>query len=305
MLKGLRKMFLPRSRYISVINVNDAYIQIAADIKSVHSGQAITPAPVRKRAPYRVYVLDFQGDIFAKQSHGLSQEISAILATADPKLDEVLIRVESAGGAVHSYGYAASQIARLKQAGIKTTVAIDRIAASGGYMMACVADKIISAPFAIVGSIGVVAELPNFNKIITDYGVDYKQYIAGKYKRTVGTWTPITEEGEAKFIADLQATYELFKSHVATYRPHVSIEEVATGEHWYGSQALQKGLVDEVKTSDEWIVDKIIRGNSEVLKLAYIADKPWGERVRGAVVATVESIFHRLLTTWTHMRFMG
>jgi serine protease SohB len=233
----------------------------------------------------------------------LSQEITAILAAINPESDEVLVRVESAGGAVHSYGYASSQIARLKKAGIRTTVAVDRIAASGGYMMACVADRIISSPFAIVGSIGVVAELPNFNKLITDMGVEYKQYTAGEFKRTISTWAPITEEGETKFIHDLNETYDLFKHHVSTHRPDMDIDSLATGEHWYGTQAFDRGLVDEIKTSDEWILERITE--AEVLKVVYMADKPWGERVRGAVVATIEGVFSRMLTMWTHMRFMG
>ena len=301
--KSLRKLFGGKSRFISVINMNDEFIQINADIANA-LGQDIAPNPSRTRNPNKVFLLDFYGDVFAKQAHGLSKEITAILASANRDTDEVLIRVESAGGAVHSYGYASSQIARLKKAGIKTTVAVDRIAASGGYMMACVADRIISAPFAIVGSIGVVAELPNFNKVITDLGVEYKQYTAGEYKRTISTWAPITEEGETKFLHDLRETYDLFKTHVSTYRPSMNIDELATGEHWYGTQALDKGLVDEVKTSDEWILDKMT-SDSEVLKVVYMANKPWGDRMRGAVVATVESLFSSALTIWTQMRFVG
>lgn len=302
MFNNLRKMLTPKSKFISVINLNDVYLQTTADIANA-LGADIAPNPSRRRDRRKVFVLDFKGDIFAQASHGLSQEITAILAAINPEQDEVLVRIESAGGAVHSYGYASSQIARLKKAGIRTTVSVDRIAASGGYMMACVADRIISAPFAIVGSIGVVAELPNFNKLITDMGVDYKQYTAGEFKRTISTWAPITEEGEAKFIHDLNETYKLFKHHVSTYRPNMDIDSLATGEHWYGTQAFDRGLVDEIQTSDEWILERI--AEAEVLKVVYMADKPWSERVRGAVVATVEGVFSRMLTMWTHMRFMG
>src|SRR5690606_12557528 len=132
------------------------------------------------------------------------------------------------------------------------------------------------APFAIVGSIGVVAELPNFNKMITNLGIDYKQYTAGEFKRTISTWAPITEEGEQKFVHDLHETYDLFKRHVADHRPSMNIDALATGEHWYGTQALDRGLVDEIKTSDEWLLEKML--SCEVLKVAYMADKPWGER---------------------------
>lgn len=303
MFSNFRKMFAPKSKFISVINMNDVYLQTTADITNALGGD-VAPNPQRPRNPRRVFVLDFKGDVFAQQAHGLAQEITAVLAAVNPDTDEVLIKVESAGGAVHSYGYASSQIARLKKAGIKTTVSVDRIAASGGYMMACVADKIISAPFAIVGSIGVVAELPNFNKLITDIGVDYKQYTAGEFKRTISTWAPITEEGEQKFIGDLHETYQLFKTHVSTFRPGMDIDNLATGEHWYGTQALERGLVDEVSTSDEWILNKMVT-NTEVLKVSYMADKPWGDRVRGAVVATFDGIFSRMLTMMTQMRFLG
>lgn len=302
MFKSLRKMLSPKSKFISVINMNDVYLQTTADIANA-LGSDVIPNPSRSRNARKIFVIDFKGDVFAQQSHGLSQEITAVLAAIDPDRDEVLVRVESAGGAVHSYGYASSQIARLKKAGIRTTVSVDRIAASGGYMMACVADKIISAPFAIVGSIGVVAELPNFNKLITDLGVEYKQYTAGEFKRTISTWAPITEEGENKFVHDLNETYDLFKSHVAMHRPDMDIDSLATGEHWYGTQAFDRGLVDEIKTSDEWIIERI--RDAEVLKIVYMADKSWGERVRGAVVATIEGVFSRVLTMWTHMRFMG
>lgn len=302
MIKSLRKMLMPRSRFISVINMNDVYLQTTADIANA-LGMDLAPNPNRKRSSSKVFVIDFKGDVFAKQAHGLSQEVTAVLAAIDPKNDEVLVRVESAGGAVHSYGYAASQIDRLKKAGIRTTISVDRIAASGGYMMACVADRIISAPFAIVGSIGVVAELPNFNKMITNLGIDYKQYTAGEFKRTISTWAPITEEGEQKFVHDLHETYDLFKRHVVDHRPSMNIDALATGEHWYGTQALDRGLVDEIKTSDEWLLEKML--SCEVLKVAYMADKPWGERMKGAVVATFEGLFYKALSIWTHMRFVG
>ena len=302
MFESLTRMFLPRSRYIQVVSLNDVYLQTAADMQNALGGN-VQVSPVRKRTPYRTYVIDFVGDVMATSAHALSQEVTAILVAAEPKFDDVLVRVESAGGAVHSYGYAASQINRLKEAGLPVTVAVDKVAASGGYMMACVANKIIAAPFAIVGSIGVVAELPNFNKIITELGVVYKQYTAGKYKRTVGTFAPITDDGESKFIDDLNHTHDLFKSHVSKNRPSVDIDKVATGEHWYGQTALGIGLVDEIMTSDDFIYKRM--KDREVLKIVYMANKKWEERMRGAVVASFESLLIKTFSLIFNYRFLS
>ncbi|MRX28462.1 protease SohB [Kangiella sp. HZ709] len=200
----------------------------------------------------RTYVLDFDGDIEASDVESLREEISAILATAN-KQDEVLVRLKSPGGMVHTYGLAASQLSRIKSAGYQLTIAVDEVAASGGYMMACVADKIISAPFAIIGSIGVVAEIPNFNKLLKKAHVDYEQHTAGDYKRTLTMFGENTTYARDKFKQELEDTHELFKAFITENRPDLDIEKVATGEHWYGSQALELGLIDAISTSDDLI----------------------------------------------------
>ena len=106
----------------------------------------------------RVYVLDFKGSMDAHEVASLREEVTAVLAVATPQ-DQVVVRLESPGGVVHGYGLAASQLQRLREKQIPLTVAVDKVAASGGYMMACVADKIVAAPFSIIGSIGVVARI--------------------------------------------------------------------------------------------------------------------------------------------------
>lgn len=204
----------------------------------------------KKHEPKRLFVLDFDGDIQASAVTGLRESITALMQVVEPE-DEVLLRLESGGGMVHSYGLAASQLARLRDAGITLTVAVDKVAASGGYMMACVADRIVAAPFAIIGSIGVVAQVPNFNRLLKDKHIDFEMYTAGDYKRTLTLFGENTDEGRAKFREDLEDTHGLFKTFVSRHRPNLDIEAVATGEHWYGSQALELKLVDAVSTSDD------------------------------------------------------
>lgn len=202
----------------------------------------------------KVYVLDFHGDIKATAVQQLREEINALLTIAKQG-DEVVIRLESSGGLVHAYGLASSQLARIKEAGLKLTICIDKVAASGGYMMACVADKILSAPFAVVGSIGVVAQVPNFHEFLEKHNVDVDVFTAGKYKRTVTMFGKNEEENKQKFQQELEQTHQLFQEFVTKYRPQLELEKVATGEHWYGTDALNLKLVDELKTSDSYILE--------------------------------------------------
>lgn len=202
----------------------------------------------------KVYVLDFHGDMKATAVQPLREEINALLTIAE-KEDKVILRLESSGGLVHAYGLAASQLARIKEAGLKLTVCIDKVAASGGYMMACVADKILSAPFAVVGSIGVVAQVPNFHEFLEKHNVDVEIFTAGKYKRTVTMFGENKEENKQKFQEELEQTHTLFQDFVSQYRPQLELEKVATGEHWYGTDALNLKLVDELKTSDSYILE--------------------------------------------------
>ena len=206
-----------------------------------------------KETSQQVFVLDFDGDIKASAVKHLREEISPLISTAN-KGDEVIIRLESGGGMVHSYGLAAAQLVRLKDAGLKLTVCVDKIAASGGYMMACVADKIIAAPFAVIGSIGVVSQLPNFNKLLKKNDVDYEMFTAGDYKRTVTVFGENDDEDRAKYQQELEQTHDLFKHFVSTYRSELDLNKVANGEHWYGEDAVKLNLVDKLQTSDSYIL---------------------------------------------------
>jgi serine protease SohB len=204
----------------------------------------------------RVFVLNFDGDIEASAVSSLRQEVTAILAVASAE-DEVLLRLESAGGVVHGYGLAASQLRRITKQGIKLTVSVDKVAASGGYMMACIADRIIAAPFAVLGSIGVVAQVPNFNRLLKSQKVDVELHTAGAHKRTLTMFGENTDEGRQKFKAELEEVHQLFKVFVRDNRPQVDIEVVATGEAWYGQRALEQQLIDEIQTSDEYLIEKM------------------------------------------------
>jgi len=203
-----------------------------------------------------VYVLTFIGSIMASEVEQLRDQISFLLQIAQPA-DEIVVRLTSPGGAVPQYGLASSQLERLKQAGLRCVVCVDTVAASGGYMMAAVADKIIAAPFAIIGSIGVVAGIPNFHRVLQKNEVDYHLFTAGKYKRTVTPFSEVTDEGKQKLQDDLTAIHEAFKRLIKEGRPDVDIEEIATGEYWLASQAKEKGLVDEIMTSDDYLGSKL------------------------------------------------
>lgn len=240
-----------------------------------------------------VYVLDFHGDISASETTTLREEISAILKVAKSE-DEVLLRLESPGGIVHDYGFAASQLSRLKQKGIKLTIAVDKVAASGGYMMACVADKIVSAPFAVIGSIGVVAQIPNVHRLLKKYDIDVDVMTAGEFKRTVTVLGENTEKGKQKFQQELEETHQLFKKFVSQNRPYVDIDKIATGEHWFGQQAIDLKLVDEISTSDDLILEKM--KEKHVVSVKYRLKKSLIKKLGHQTEESAVNIIHRYTT---------
>jgi serine protease SohB len=235
----------------------------------------------------RLFVLDFDGDIKASEVEPLRQEISAVLLMAE-KQDEILIRLESPGGMVHEYGLASSQIERIKRKGIPLTICVDRVAASGGYMMACLADKLLAAPFAIVGSIGVIAQLPNFHKLLKKNDIDYEVLTAGEYKRTLTVFGENTDKGREKFVEELEETHVLFKDFVHEYRSSVDIDKVATGEIWFGKQALEVNLVDELMTSDQYLMDSA--DEADIFIVRYEVKKSFQEKVSDLAVSSSDKV---------------
>ena len=235
----------------------------------------------------RLFVLDFKGSIDAKEVASLREEVSSILAIAIEG-DEVMVRLESGGGMVHGYGLASSQLARLKDAGIKLTVSVDKVAASGGYMMACIGDSILAAPFAIVGSIGVVAQLPNFNKVLKKHDIEFEQLTAGEYKRTLTMFGENSDKAREKFQEELEETHVLFKDFIHEYRPDLELEKVATGEHWFGKQALKLGLIDTISTSDDYLTSAC--KDREVLLVRYVQKKKLAEKLAGVAGETADNV---------------
>ena len=247
----------------------------------------------------RVYVIDFDGDMKASAVQSMREEITAILSVATAK-DEVVVRLESPGGVVHGYGLAASQLQRIKDKGIPLTVTVDKVAASGGYMMACVADKIVAAPFAILGSIGVVAQVPNIHRLLQRNTIDVELHTAGKYKRTLTMLGENTDEGREKFKQDLEDTHELFKRFVSTNRPVLDIETIATGETWYGSEAVENKLADSVMTSDAYLEQ--FYADYDVLQVSYRETKGLTERIGLGVFSALEQKATKWLSKAIHHR---
>ncbi|MGR8948469.1 MAG: protease SohB [Gammaproteobacteria bacterium] len=234
-----------------------------------------------------VFVCEFHGDLKASAVESLREEVTAILAVASDK-DEVVALVESPGGTVHGYGLAASQLARFKKKNIALTVAVDKVAASGGYMMACVADKIIAAPFAIIGSIGVVAQLPNFNRLLKKHDIDFEQVTAGEYKRTLTMFGENTDADREKFKEEIEDAHVLFKEFVHEHRPQVEIDKIATGEHWFAKRALELKMVDELITSDDYLFSA--SEEKDVFQISFHRKKPVLEKMLGGTSRAVQRV---------------
>ena len=235
----------------------------------------------------KLYVLEFEGDIKASEVKTMRDEITAVLSVAQPQ-DEILLKLDNSGGAVHEHGLAASQLLRIKNAKLNFTVSVDKVAASGGYMMACVADKIVAAPFAILGSIGVLAQIPNFNRLLDKAGIDFEQHTAGEYKRTVTMFGKNSDKERDKLKLDLLETHVLFRDFVSSNRPKLDIDKVATGEHWYGTQALDLNLVDEIKTSDELLIEAL--EVFDIYEVKMEIKKGLQDKILGGLFASIEKL---------------
>ena len=292
----------PEAGHIEVKNLNDSLAQITHSLKSVVLNPEARKLDLKaekkkskekqknqkhavkegERERARMFVVDFKGDIQASEVNSLREEITAALSVAQEE-DEVLVRLESPGGVVHGYGLAASQLQRVRSRGITLTVAVDKVAASGGYMMACIANRVLAAPFALLGSIGVVAQIPNFHRLLQKNDIDYEVLTAGEYKRTLTVFGENTDKAREKFVDDLEDVHALFKEFVKEHRPAVDIEEVATGEAWFGRRALEHRLVDELKTSDEYIIERC--DEMDVFHIRYVIHKHRLERFMDKVAS--------------------
>ena len=250
--------------------------------------KAKTGAPPEKK---RVFVLNFKGDLLASAISSLREEITAVLTVAKPG-DEVVVRLESSGGLVNAYGLAASQLLRVRQKKIPLTVAVDKVAASGGYLMACVADRIVAAPFAVIGSIGVASEVPNFHRLLKKHDIDFELITAGEYKRTLTLFGENTEKGRKKFIEQVEETHTLFKEFLRENRAQVEVDTVATGEYWYGRHALDLKLIDDLIASDDYLF--AASETSDIYEVEYKPKETLREKIASGIVHTANN----LLFSW-------
>lgn len=287
----------PAKEQIEVENLNERFQSFSSAIREATSSDKQLKVErkarekqekqVRKEGRVRpkIFVLNFDGDLRASQVELLRDEITAVLGAATPG-DEVVVRLESTGGMVHSYGLAAAQLLRLRERGLELTVSVDKVAASGGYMMACTANRILAAPFAIIGSIGVIAQVPNLHRVLKKHDIDYEEITAGEFKRTISLLGEITSKGRQKFVEQIEDTHRLFKEFVSQQRPKLNLEEVATGEYWFGRRALELGLVDKLISSDDYLFDR--REKTEILEVRIHRKKSLSERFSEGMSAVVE-----------------
>ncbi|CUS49567.1 MAG: serine protease SohB [Idiomarinaceae bacterium HL-53] len=272
--------------------VNDMRLSLASGKAKKQLAKTLKKNKEGKGEPKgRLFVIDFKGSIDAKEVECLRKEVTAILGVAD-KQDEVLVKLESPGGMVHGYGLAAAQLKRLRDNDLKVTIAVDKVAASGGYMMACVGHEIVSAPFAVVGSIGVIAQIPNFHKVLKKNDIDFEQITAGEYKRTLTMFGENTDKGREKFKEEIEGIHTMFKKFVKENRDSIDIDAVATGEVWYGQEALEKGLVDRIATSDDLLLDAV--KTKDVIRVRYKQKVKLGEKIAQQATTAVE----RSLMKW-------
>lgn len=314
---GKRRSGFEEQGTLNVTKINERFTQSREDMNEIMlTGKAKKQAKKAEKArakerqkaeqgeqtSARTFYLNFKGDLHAKATNSLREEISAILSVATNK-DEVVVNIESPGGVVHGYGFAASQLDRVRKAGVPLTVLVDKVAASGGYMMACVADKIYAAPFSIIGSVGVVAQLPNFHRLLDKHNVDVELHTAGDYKRTLTMFGENTDEGRRKFKQDLEEAHKLFKEFITEHRPGLDIEKVATGEIWFGKRAKEIGLVDEILTSDEYLFTKV--QNQDVFEVKFEPKKTLQERLSQGAESTMESLFGNLLAKLRSSKYLS
>lgn len=294
---------------LKITNLNDKYRDLKTSVlqtlmdkkefKALTKEQTKTNKKEKKSAKVvvqkpKLFVLNFDGDIRASEVETMRDEVTAVLAVAQPQ-DEVIMRLDNSGGIVHEHGLAASQLQRIKDANLKFTISVDKVAASGGYMMACVADKIIAAPFAILGSIGVLAQLPNFHRLLDKVGVDWEQHTAGEYKRTVTMFGENSDKEREKLKLDLQETHVLFRDFVSENRSKLNIDKVSTGEHWYGKQALELNLVDDLITSDEYLINAL--DEFEIFEVSMEIKQNFQDKFLGGLFSSVEKARNGLADT--------
>lgn len=274
-------------KYTEFKNLLNEEILTKSQFKKEHKLQKKIAKTQENTQRKRLFVLDFNGDIKATPTSSLREEVTAILTIAKPD-DEVLLRLESPGGIVPYYGLAASQLQRLREKNIFLTVSVDKMAASGGYLMACVANKILAAPYAIIGSIGVVAQLPNFHRLLKKNDIDFEQITAGAYKRTLSLFGENTEKGREKVQEDVDNIHTLFKDFILAHRD-VDMAKVATGEHWHGVHALELKLIDGLITSDDYLLNA--SAEKDIYEVHFVSKKSLANKLGLSIRQQFDKLF--------------
>jgi len=304
-ITDLSKKFADQSKYVKTV-LDDALAQKKPSLidrikKRLNKSSQTTPETPSKKEKIAI-VIEFKGDMKASQVANLRQEVTAILAM-EHKPDQVVIKLTSPGGLVHTYGLASSQLSRLREAQIPVSACVDTVAASGGYMMAVCAERIIAAPFAVLGSIGVVAQIPNIHRFLKNRDVDVELHTAGANKRTLTMLGENTPEGRRKFREDLEQTHLLFKAWIAERRPNLDLDAVADGSIFYGTDALTKGLCDEIATSDDVLLG--LSADHHLFALKWVKKKSLAARLSrdasGAIVDQVDQYINRSNQDYTRL----
>jgi serine protease SohB len=272
-------------RYDDMKKALESEMLTKAELKEIKKTEKKADKKETKKHKKRIFVIDFDGDMRASAVTSFREEITAILNIATPK-DEVAIRLESPGGMVSAYGLAASQIHRIREKKIPITILIDKVAASGGYLMACTANRILAAPFAIIGSIGVLAQIPNFHRLLKKNDIDFEQITAGEYKRTVTMFGENTDRDREKLKTDLESIHHQFKDFIAQNRPSVDINQVATGEYWLATRAKELNLVDDLMTSDEYLLTA--SHDADLYQVIYTIKKSLSEKLSTAIQMAID-----------------
>ena len=266
-----------REDEVKVTSLDDRFDLMEAQIRIATDGAKGAKAFLKARKKEakqrdenakRVYVIGFKGDPMASGHAAFARKITAALVAARPDKDEIVVSITSPGGIVSGYGLMAAQMQRVRRAGVELTACVDQVAASGGYMMAVAANRIVAAPFAVVGSIGVVAQVPNVSRLLKKIDVDYEELTAGEHKRPISVLAPISEEGREHFKTKLEETHVAFKDFVRENRPALNVEAVGDGDYWYATDALKLGLIDAIATSDEYLLAQ--RGKARL----FVIDAP-------------------------------
>lgn len=184
------------------------------------------------------------------------------MAEDDERVKAIVLRVDSPGGTVAASEEIATYV---KECEKPVVVSVGDVGASGAYMISSQADSIWANPGSSVGSIGVIAQIPNVSGLLDMVGVEFQTFTAGEYKDAGSAYRDLTKEEEALIQGEVEEAYDQFIDIVAEGRglERAKVEELAIGWTWSGVRAKELGLVDEVGTYRDALEDAAERGGIE------------------------------------------